>query len=210
MSFSPANKSAFICFLIFVVVSVLMVTGVTSDLDRQALQVIASHRNPAATTIMRAASWIGDWMGEVPLLLLIGGVLWLRGHRNSAWRYLVLAAAGEVFWAATKLLFHRPRPTIVPRLGDAGWYSYPSGHATLAPVIWGLGLILLAQLVESRAAKIVLWTLAIAGPAMIAASRLYLGVHYPTDVLAGLVLGVGWVLLWRVPIPAPEGSKRSS
>ena len=211
MPFPRVSTSALACLLLFAIVSVLVVTGVTHDLDRQALQVIGPLRNPVATTIMRGASWIGDWMGEVPLLLLIAGLVWLRGRRNSAWRYLALAVSGEVVWAIAKLLFHRPRPTIITRLGGAGWYSYPSGHATLAPVIWGFGLVLLAQLVDSRPVKRILWTLAVAIPILIAVSRLYLGVHYPTDVLGGLALGVGWVLVWHVSVsaPTPGGSTRS-
>jgi undecaprenyl-diphosphatase len=194
------SRPAFVCFLLFVVVAVLVVTGTTSELDHQALQAIASWRTPGLTTFMRAASWIGNWQGEVPLVLLVAGLLALRGRHNSALRFLALAVTGEAFWALAKLLFHRARPTIVTRLGEAGWYSFPSGHATLAPVIWGFGLVLLAQLVAYRPAKIALWTIAFVVPAVIAVSRLYLGVHYPTDVVAGLALGMGWAFVWHVPI----------
>jgi undecaprenyl-diphosphatase len=196
MSSWRTRRAALICFLVVAIVSVLVATGVTDALDRRTLQAIVPLRTPAATTFMRGASWIGDWMGEVPLFLLIVGLLWLRGHRRTFWRYVGLAACAELSWSAMKLLFRRPRPALADRLGEAGWYSYPSGHATLAPVIWGIGLVLLAQLFDSRAAKITLWTLSIAVPVAILVSRLYLAVHYPTDVLAGLALGMGWVLLW--------------
>ncbi len=198
------TRSAFACFLLFGVVAVLVVTGTTSALDHQALQVIAAWRTPGLTTFMRAVSWIGNWQGEVPLVALVAGLLALRGRWNSALRFIALTITGEAFWALSKLIFHRARPTIVTRLGDAGWYSFPSGHATLAPVIWGFGLILLAQLVANRSAKIVLWVIAYIVPAAIAFSRLYLGVHYPTDVVAGLALGLGWAFVWHVPL-RPQG-----
>jgi undecaprenyl-diphosphatase len=209
MSFPRVSKAASACFLVFAIMSVLVVAGVTDDVDRHALQVIGPLRGPVATMLMRAASWLGDGQAEVPLLLLVAGLLWRSGRGTSAWRYLAFAVSGEAFWALTKLLFHRPRPMIVTRLGEAGWYSYPSGHAMLAPVIWSVGLILLAELVASRAAKMSLWTLAVAIPIAIAVARVYLGVHYPTDVLAGLVLGVGWVFLWRVPVSAAADTARS-
>lgn len=199
------SRSAFACFLLFVVVAVLVVTGTTSDLDHQALQDIASWRTPRLTVFMRGVSWVGNWQGEVPLVAIVAGLLWLRGRYNSALRFMALAITGEAFWALGKLLFHRARPTIVTRLGEAGWYSFPSGHATLAPVIWGFGLVLLAQLVSYRPAKIALWTIALVVPTLIAFSRLYLGVHYPTDVVAGLALGVGWAFVWHVPI-RPQGA----
>lgn len=204
MSSSRARRAAFVCFLVVAVVSALVATGVTDALDRRTLQAIVPRRTPSATTFMRGASWLGDWMGELPLFVLIVDLLWFRGNRRTFWRYMGLAACAEVSWSAMKLIFHRPRPALAGRLGDAGWYSYPSGHATLAPVIWGIGLVLLAQLFESRAVKIALWTLSIAMPVAILASRLYLAVHYPTDVLAGLALGIGWVLLWFRPGLAPD------
>ena len=191
------TKAAATCLALFAVISVLMLAGVTGGWDARVLQDLASIRTPGVTRIMQAMSWIGNWQGEVPLVVLVTGLLWFRRRPAAAWRFLAVAASAEVFWAFTKLLFHRPRPTIVTRLGEAGWYSYPSGHATLAPVIWGFGLVLLAELVRSRLVKVVLWTLAVVMPAAIAASRLYLGVHYPTDVLAGLALGLAWVLLGR-------------
>ena len=203
MSSWRTRRAAFVCFLVVAVVSVLVATGVTDALDHRTLQAIVPLRTPAATTFMRGASWIGDWMGEVPLFLLIVDRLWFRGSRGTFWRYVGLAACAEVSWSAMKLIFHRPRPALAGRLGQAGWYSFPSGHATLAPVIWGIGLVLLAQLFDSRAVKITLWTLSIAMPVTIVASRLYLAVHYPTDVLAGLALGIGWVLLWFRPGLAP-------
>ena len=203
-------KAAATCLLVFTIISVLMLTGITGAWDGRVLQDLASWRTPAITTLMRAASWIGNGQGEVPLVLLVAGLLWRGGRGPSAWRYLALAASCEMLWALAKLLFHRPRPAIVTRLGDAGWYSYPSGHAMLAPVIWGFGLTLLAELVAAPAAKRACWTLAVTMPIVIAVSRLYLGVHYPTDVIGGFALGMGWVFWWRDRVSTPGELARSS
>jgi undecaprenyl-diphosphatase len=209
MPLSRDDKAAATCLLVFTIISVLMLTGITGAWDGRVLQNVASWRTPAMTTLMRAMSWIGNGQVEVPLVLLVSGLLWRGGRGPSAWRYLALAGSCEILWAAAKLLFHRPRPAIVTRLSDAGWYSYPSGHAMLAPVIWGFGLILLAELVAAPAAKRTCWTLAVAMPIAIALSRLYLGVHYPTDLLAGLFLGTAWVLEWRVRVSAAAETART-
>jgi undecaprenyl-diphosphatase len=95
-----------------------------------------------------------------------------------------------------KQSFQRPRPDIIDRFAGAGWYSYPSGHAMLAPVIWGLGLLLLSQSVSNALIRRVLLFLAVTIPIAIGVSRVYLGVHFPSDVIAALALGTGWVLLW--------------
>lgn len=200
MALPPVTRLATLCFLLFAGVALLVGTEITRAIDEDLLRVVGSLRTPAVTSIMHAASTLGDWPGEVPLLLLVVFMLWWRGHPVSAWRFLAFTLVAELAMNAIKLGAQRQRPTIIERLSGAGSLSFPSGHATLAPVIWGFGLFLIAEQVGSIAGKRVLRTLAVAVPLTIALSRLYLGVHYPTDVLAGLALGFGWVLWWRETI----------
>ena len=197
------SQSALAGLAIFAIVSLLVSTGVTQDIDVRFLELVGTWRTPAGTTAMRAASAIGNWEWELPLALGITAVLLLRGRGVSAWRFVAVCVSAEALYAIVKLLFHRPRPTVITHLGQAGWYSYPSGHSMLAPVIWGLGLVLLAQSVKSRSIKAALWLLAIIATCAIAVSRVYLGVHYLSDVLGGLALGMTWVVLWRDWVTAP-------
>lgn len=182
---------------LFVLTSLLVALHLTGSWDQRALLAVATLRHPALTDVMRKLSEIGSWRWEVPAALGIAGLLWWRQHGGVAWRFLALGLSVEILQFLTKWMFHRSRPTVVTHLSEARWYSYPSGHATLAPIIWGFGLILVAQLVNSRPAKVVLWASAVAIPLGIAISRLYLGVHYPSDVLGALCLGLGWALYWR-------------
>jgi len=69
----------------------------------------------------------------------------------------------------------------------------------LAWIVWGFGLALLAHVIAARGVRLALRTTALALPCLISISRIYLGVHYPTDVLAGLLLAIGWVLVWWGP-----------
>lgn len=203
-------RSSLACFFLFAVVSLLVVFGLTKRWDPHELQVIASLRRPWLTTVMRQLSSLGNWQYEVPLALVVATLLWWRKRGTWARRYLATCLSGEALYALTKLVFHRPRPTIVSHLGEAGWYSYPSGHTMLALMVWGVGLMLVARLLNAYVAKLALWTIGLVLSLAIAASRLYLGVHYPSDVLGAVFLGLAWVLLWRDPVSPPSKSATSS
>ena len=196
MSAPRMSKASVACLALFAIISALVSTGTTHDWDVAVLQWFGSWRTPPATDIMQFISNIGNWYGEIPLLLLVAGLLLARGRRASAWRFIAVALGAEGLYAVAKLLFHRARPTVLTHLSDAGWYSYPSGHSLVAPVIWGGGLVLCAQLVERRGLKRALIGAAVIMPIAIATSRVYLGVHYATDVLGGLALGMAWLLIW--------------
>jgi undecaprenyl-diphosphatase len=78
---------------------------------------------------------------------------------------------------------------------DAGWYSYPSGHAALAPIVFGLAAVLwIGGIAPSR--RVVRLGAVATLTGAIALSRVYLGLHYPSDVAGGLLLGIGWSFLW--------------
>jgi membrane-associated phospholipid phosphatase len=198
------SRGTIVCLALFAIVSLLVSTGVTHDADVATLQWIGTVRSPTLIRVMQLLSTIGNWQWEVPFALLVSLLLWRHGRRRSAWRYFAFCVAGDALYGVAKLLFHRPRPTVISHLSDAGWYSYPSGHAMLAVIIWGAGLVLLAQLVTARAMQRSLTGLGVLLPIAIAKSRVYLGVHYPTDVLGGMLLGLAWVLgWWRVVCDRP-------
>ena len=92
-----------------------------------------------------------------------------------------------------KALFHRPRPAIVPHLSDIATASFPSGHAMLSSVVYLTLAAALARTATRTRLKIYYLGVAVALTGLIGCSRVYLGVHYPTDVLAGWSLGVAWV-----------------
>ena len=201
------SKVALAFFLMFAILSVFMATGVTMNWDVHTLVAFASVRTPGVTRVMQALSTIGNWRCEVPLALAITAVLWRRRGVAAGGRFLLIGLSGEAVYAIAKLVFHRHRPEIVSHLSDAGWYSYPSGHAMLAWIVWGFGAASLADLSDSRGLRTALLALALLLPAAISISRVYLGVHYPTDVLGGVLLGIGWVLFWRIP---PERSSSAA
>lgn len=195
----PARRlslPAALLLLAFVAVSTLVVAGYTHAWDAAVLTWIGTVRTPAMIDLMVFFTVLGDGEVEIPLALGLIVLLWRLGRRIEARRYLFSALSAEVVFLIAKASFQRPRPDLITKLANAGWYSYPSGHAMLAPVIWGAGLLLMARAVRHPAARGVLVTLAVVLPVLIAVSRVYLGVHYPSDVLGALALGTGWAIWW--------------
>ena len=190
------SKYVIACFALFGLFSVLVLTGMSDAIDIRILQFAGTTRSDGMTRFMQEVSNIGDWEWEVPLAFLVGIALHYRGRASNAFWYIGVCFSAELINAVIKVLFHRARPTVISHLGLAGSFSFPSGHTLLAPVIWGLGLVLLSQLFQSKHVRIALWIIGISLSLLIAISRIYLGVHYATDVLGGAFFGVGWVLLW--------------
>ena len=191
---------AIVCLVLFFGLTAAVLTGVADSWDRALMLALAGGREPWLTGWMRLLSVAGSGLIEIPLALLLIFGLAVRKRKAEAWWYTAAALSGWALYALAKLVVQRPRPHIIPRLmHGAGWYSYPSGHSMLAPIIFGLGIIVWAAPWPSpalRRAALVLATLLALG---IGFSRVYVGVHYPSDVVGGLLLGTAWsalALLW--------------
>lgn len=157
---------------------------------------VASERPSWATAIMQAASILGSGTVEIPLALGVSFRLAMIRRRSEAAGYAAATLSGWALYGVAKFAFHRPRPHVIPRLmGGAGWYSFPSGHSTLAPLVFGLGALIWSA-PWPRRARAVLLVAAVLLSLLIGFSRVYLGMHWPTDVVGGLLLGTGWAALW--------------
>lgn len=130
------------------------------------------------------------------LLVVLVAVYELMSRRYGA-AILVLAATlgGLLVSHLLKDLYDRPRPELVPHLAHVSTSSFPSGHAMLSAVVYLTLGALLARLVEGWWAKLYFIGAALALTGLVGFSRIYLGVHYPTDVLAGWAAGLSWAIL---------------
>jgi undecaprenyl-diphosphatase len=173
---------------------------------------LAADRSPQLTVVAKAVTWLGSAFVLVPLALAWCLLLLRAGaRREAAFVALSLGGAMLISWSI-KLLVSRPRPPVEHLQHVMGW-SFPSGHATQASAFW----VSLALTLPAAGAPPALVRPAVALAALIALavawSRVYLGVHYPSDVAAGLLLGAGWALFLarcvraRSPArpPAPPG-----
>ncbi len=206
-SLTPATL---VLFALFGVTSVLVVLNLTMPWDVATLEWMGRVRRPWLTDTMLLFTFVGNGLIEFPFALLVGYLLWRLGRSQCARRFIFAALSAELLYLIIKPAFHRERPRVIERLADAGWYSYPSGHAMLAPVIYGFGLLLLARSVQHRWTRIVLLALSGIIPPSIALSRVYLGVHYPSDVVGALFLGTALVLLWNELGSSPSSSDETS
>jgi undecaprenyl-diphosphatase len=131
-------------------------------------------------------------------------------YRTALFVFLA-SAGGWLLNDSLKTLFGRPRPAVVPHLHEVMSLSFPSGHAmTSAAVYLTLGALLM-HISARRITKIYCMGVAMLATLLIGSTRVYLGVHYPTDVLAGWLMGMSWALFcWLVErrIERQAGLKR--
>jgi undecaprenyl-diphosphatase len=159
----------------------------------QLMREVARERSAALVDAARVVTWAGSvWL--LGPLALIATILLLRAGLYEGALIVALGLLGGALMAdVIKLLVARPRPP-VEHLQAVHGYSFPSGHATQAGAFWVSLLLALRPLLERRSA----WAPAVAGCVLIVAavgcSRVVLGVHYPSDVLAGALLGGGWAV----------------
>ncbi|MFL9828035.1 phosphatase PAP2 family protein [Rhodoplanes sp. SY1] len=133
------------------------------------------------------------------LTVLVLGYLVIDGKRAAALFVLVSVAGGALLIDGIKLVIARPRPDLVAHMVDVSTYSFPSGHATASAVVFLTLGVLLARIGRRRRVKAYVIGTAIALTLAIGASRVYLGVHWPSDVLAGWCLGAAWAMLcWQI------------
>ncbi|WP_336970933.1 phosphatase PAP2 family protein [Sphingobium aromaticiconvertens] len=163
-----------------------ILTGLNRGLMTAAGQARDTGFGALATPLMQAASFVGETVGR--LVLLAVAIVWLLVGRRG-WDALWLTATvlgGTLLNLALKQLFAAPRPDLLPHLDIVHSYSFPSGHAAGNLIFFGA----IAMLGRRRAG----WAIATLCIALIGVSRIWLGVHWPSDVTAGWVEGVGWLL----------------
>jgi undecaprenyl-diphosphatase len=182
---------------LFALVAMAVQAGWTQALDQRLMLAVGSLRSDGLTVVMRSLSAIGAGEVEIPMALLLSLRLSLIRRRAEAAGYAAATLSGWAAYGVAKWIFERPRPRVIPRVAGAGggWYSFPSGHATMAPLVFGLGLLIWSA-PWPRRTRLALLLLAAACSLVIGFSRVYLGVHWPSDVVAGLLLGTGWAAMW--------------
>ncbi len=146
-------------------------------------------------TVMRDLTALGGFAVLLLVTLTALALLVLKGQPRSALVLAVAAAGGQALSSSVKALFDRPRPDLVPWGTDALTASFPSGHATMAAATWLTLAAMLARAEPRRRLKALYLALAALIVAAVGVSRVYLGVHWPSDVLAGWALGAAWALL---------------
>jgi undecaprenyl-diphosphatase len=159
--------------------------------DWAILEQFISWRRPWLTATMRTITWAGDGWVLVGVTVVLTSLLWKRFRLQTA--YLVLVGAGVALMSPTlKWLFHRPRPDPALRLVEVGNYSFPSGHSLGSAGVYVAIAVIVAVVVPRYRVVSAAACLVLVGA--VGLSRVYLRVHYPSDVIGGWALGVVWAL----------------
>ena len=143
----------------------------------------------------REISALGSSTVLVFLIFSVIGYLWLERRYGVLMLVVVSTAGATLISAVLKDVLGRSRPTVVPHLVSVSSPSFPSGHSLLSAAVYLTLGTLLARVTTDRITKLYLVGLSATLAILIGASRVYLGVHYPTDVLAGWALGFLWSFL---------------
>ena len=171
--------------------------GQTFQFDEAIRNALHSGASPALTWFFRALSELGAPRFLLPLGLLMTCWLVSAGRRHAAVIFFIAVMGGEILDQVLKYLFRRPRPEAFFGLAQPLGYSFPSGHSVVACCFYGVAAAILTVRMTSQPARAATWTAAALLAFGIGLSRIYLGVHYPSDVLAGFAAAIIWVAAVR-------------
>jgi len=187
----------------FIELSDAVFDGETMAIDRALLLALRSSADPADPL---GPGWLVEMgrditaLGGVAVLMLLILAVTVFMALRRLWHAagLLLAAVGSGILASTllKAVFERPRPDLVPHGSYVSTASFPSGHSMMAAVVYLTLGALLARVEPDTRVKVFVLSAAILLTLLVGVSRVYLGVHWPTDVLAGWTVGAGWALLF--------------
>lgn len=172
---------------------------------------LLAMREPGNTADPIGPPWVEEMardltaLGGFTLLTLVTltsfGVALFAGRQRLAWFGLASVVAGSFLTGVLKNSYNRPRPELVEHSVRVVNPSFPSGHSTMAAVVYLTLGILLARTQQQHRVRVFAISVAVLLTVLVGCSRVYLGVHWPTDVIGGWLLGGAWaVLFWLVAI----------
>lgn len=175
----------------FTALALAVPRGSLEALDHAVLRWLFEMRSEGLTTFVLAWTHLGSVPFTVAVGLLAAAALWPTSRRSAAFFATAVAGAGLVNQLA-KFWFTRYRPTALPPVMQLGSFSFPSGHSMLSMATFLASLLVIAR----HSAPGARWVVFVGATATVGvgATRVYLGVHYPSDVAAGWILATAWVL----------------
>jgi membrane-associated phospholipid phosphatase len=168
-------------------------TGLTEHVDARVVAWFAGRRRPWLDEVMLEITTLGNGVVLIMIVAIVSVFLWLTHHRWSVYLLLVGVIGGQIINNILKGAFGRERPDIVEWVDHVSTKSFPSGHAMSAIIAYGSVAYLVGRLEPTPALRHTTWGTAVLIILGIGISRMYLGVHYPSDVLAGFIAGLAWI-----------------
>lgn len=198
MTFVRDHRLLCLIAAIFVALALFVTQGLTGGVDEFGVLLVRGERQAEdlLTTLVSNLTHLGDSITLAIIALLTVGVLaWKKEYLAAKW-FLFAAAGSFIITAISKWAFGRDRPEIVEQFASASSASFPSGHTLRSAVVYALLAYILTRTASVRVNQIIYF----AAAAIIIAngiSRVYLGVHWPTDILGAWLIAVFWLLLCK-------------
>jgi len=198
-----AGAFVFVLLLLIVIkLAAEVLEGDTLKFDRR---ILLALRNPQDPSLPIGPRWLVSAALDMTALgsptvigltvMAVSGFLLLHGMWRNGLFVAFATGSAFVIDEALKQFFQRARPHVVPHLREVMTMSFPSGHALMSAVVYLTLGALSMRIAERRLTKFYCMAMAMLITVLVGASRVYLGVHYPTDVIAGWLIGLSWALL---------------
>ncbi len=192
--------------LIFILIANAVSEGETNHFDLmilKSLRVQGNLHQPIGPEwvefAMRDITSLGGGTVIVIITVVVVGFLLLQKNYNAMWLILIATFGGALVGLGLKELMGRERPPVIFHLVYVNTLSFPSGHSMISAVVYLTQAFLLSRIHKKKSIRVYIISVALILTFLIGISRVYLGVHYPTDVLAGWSIGFTWALLcWLV------------
>ena len=185
----------FLCTLSLLVITILdfVASGAVVGIDLRVNALFYALRNAWAVKIFLGVTFLGEVSTIIVFTLVVSLLLWLSRKKWEiiAFLFTIIGSEGSTFLA--KIIFHRPRPSTAVFLENSN--SFPSGHATIAVAFYGFLIYLLFNKIKGKVNRVLFFLVGFIVILAIGFSRLYLGVHYLSDVGAGYLVGSSWLIL---------------
>ncbi len=187
---------AFIFSMLAVVFIIKRIFFVKTEwLDEWVFDFLRSHVSDNSTVVMNSITWLGSHYFLIPaFLLLILHAVFIKKDKWLGIRIAAISISSVLLMIYLKYIFNRPRP-LVPLLNEASGLSFPSGHAFMSFSFFGLLIYILHKEMQASWLKYLLMFLICCIVLLIGLSRIYLRVHYASDVIAGLCMGFMWIVI---------------
>lgn len=202
---------ALLCFGLFLDLTVDFYEGDLTQLDESILRIANNLRVGWLNGIAVDLTAFGSSLGIGLLVSFATLLLWLLCDRKSIFQLLLSVGSSFLLSLILKGLVSRPRPNVIPRLVEVSGFSYPSGHALVSSATYVTLALILFRYFPKSLHRGMIFTFLVVLSGFVGLSRIYLGVHYPSDVLSAFSLGIGWALLFdlvlrqffKTQLPAP-------